>query len=136
VGALAIGRLTVGRARLRRVEIGELTVGRLDVGADGSGGKLTALALVHAAPGKGDALARLLIEHEAASQPGTLLFRAHRSRTDPDRFLFCEAYADEAAFERHAQAPRFGDLVEEAAGKGLLAASGGDPLEIGFYLAI
>jgi len=134
VGALAIGRLSVGRARLRRVEIGELSVGRLDVRAVGAGGKLSALARVRAAPGRGDDLARLL--REAAGAPGTLLYRAHRSGVDPDLFLFCESYADAAAFERHAAAPRLEALLRQAAGEGIVAASGDGALEVGLYRAL
>jgi quinol monooxygenase YgiN len=136
VGALAVGRLSVGRARLRRVEIGELTVGRLDVGADGTGGKLAALARIRAAPGKGDALERLLRDHAAASEPGALLYRAHRSPVDPDRFMFHEAYTSEESFERHAQAPLFGDVLRLAAEEGLIAASADDPVEIELYRTI
>ncbi len=134
VGALAVGRLSVGRARLRRVEIGELTVGRLDVGADGTG-RLTAVARIHAAPGKGDALERLLLNQAAASGPGSLLFRAHRSRTDPDLFLFYESYADETAFEQHAQAAGLHALLRQAAEQGL-AASADDPAEVEIYRSI
>ncbi len=136
VGALAIGRLTVGRARLRRVEIGELTVGRLDIGADASGGRLAALARIRAAPGKGDAFERLLRDHAAASAPGALLYRAHRSPVDPDRFMFHETYTGEEAFERHAQAPLFGDVLRLAAEEGLIAASADDALEVEFYRTI
>ena len=89
VGALAVGRLSVGRARLRRVEIGELAVGRLDVGADAAGGRITAVVRIRAAPGKGDALERLLLDQAAGIVPGSLLHRARRSRTDLDVFLFC-----------------------------------------------
>ena len=136
VGALAVGRLTVGRARLRRVEIGELAVGRLEVGADGTAGKLTAVARIRTAPGKGDALERLLLDQVAGSDPGTWLHRALRSRRDPDLFLVFESYADEAAFERHAQAPRLDALLRLAADKGLVAASNDDPVEVELYRTI
>jgi quinol monooxygenase YgiN len=135
VGALAIGRLGVGRARLGRVDIGELTVGRLEIGADAAGGRLTALARIHAAPGQGDAFEAFLVK-EAASDPGTLLYRAHRSSSDPDLFLFTESYPDEAAFERHAQAPRFDTLLRQAAEQGLLAASPDEAVGIELYRAI
>jgi quinol monooxygenase YgiN len=136
VGALAVGRLTVGRARLRRVEIGELAVGRLDVGAGGTGAKLTAVARIRAAPGKGDALERLLQDQLDGSEPGTLLHRAHRSRIDPDLFLFCESYADEAGFEHHAQVPQLDELLRQAAGEGLLASSNDDPVEVELFRTI
>jgi quinol monooxygenase YgiN len=135
VGALAVGRLTVGRARLRRVEIGELAVGRLEIGA-GAGGALAAVARIRAAPGKGDALERLVREEGAEGDPGGLLYRAHRSRTDPDLFLFHAAYAEEAGFEEHAQAARFDALLREAAEQGLVAVSRDEPVEVEFYRAI
>jgi quinol monooxygenase YgiN len=131
VGALAVGRLSIGRARLRRVEIGELTVGRLALGA-GTGGRLTAVLRVRAAPGRGDALAHLLADPGKAA-PGSLIRRARRSRHEPDRFLFCETYADEAAFDRHAEAPRLDALLRQAAGDGLLADDG--PPEVELYRA-
>ena len=136
VGALAVGRLTVGRARLRRVEIGELAVGRLDVGAVGTGGKLAAFARIRSTPGQGDALERFLLEQVAGSDPDTLLDRAHRSRTDPDLFLFCESHADEAAFERQPQTPRLDALLRQAAEKGLVAASDVAPVEVELYRTI
>lgn len=89
VGALAIGRLSVGRARLRRVEIDELIVGRIEFRADGASGP-AAVARIAAAPGKGDALERFLRHHRAGSEPGAPPFRAHRSRSDPDMFLFLD----------------------------------------------
>ena len=125
VGALAVGRLTVGRARLRRVEIGELTVGRLAIGADGAGA-LSALARIRAAPGRGDALERYLLQPDARNEPGTLLYRARRARHDPDLFLFHESYADEAAFERHAEVPHLEARLRQAAEQGLVAAPDAD----------
>lgn len=136
VGALAIGRLTVGRARLRRVEIGDLIVGRLDLGGERPSGKLTAVARIRTAPGKGDAFERLLLDQAAGSEPGSLLSCAQRSRTDPDRFLFHASYADEAAFDRHAQAPRFDALLRQAAEQRLVAASTDDPVEVELYRTI
>ena len=136
VGALAVGRLSVGRARLRRVEIGELAVGRLDVGADAAGGRITAVVRIRAAPGKGDALERLLLDQAAGIEPGSLLHRARRSRTDLDVFLFCQSYADEAAFERHARVPRLDALLRQATEEGLVAASDDDPIEVELYRAL
>jgi quinol monooxygenase YgiN len=136
VGALAVGRLSVGRARLRRVEIGELAVGRLDVGAVGTAGRLTAFARIRAMRGKGDALERLLLEQLAKDDPDALLDRAHRSAIDPDSFLICESYADEAAFEGQPPTPRLNALLRQAAEKGLVAASDGAPVEVELYRTI
>ncbi len=133
VGALAVGRLTVGRARLRRMEIDELTVGRLEVGADASGGTLTAVARIRAVPGMGHALARLLAEEARGSAPGCLLGRAHRSPSDPDAFLFCETYADEAGFDAYAQAAQLEALLLRAVEEGLVVASGDAPVEVVLY---
>ena len=136
VGALAVGRLTVGRARLRRVEIGELAVGRLEVGADGVAGKPAAVCRIRAAPGKGDDLERLVLEEIAGSEPGVLPYRAHRSPTDPDLFLFYETHAKEGPFGRHQQLPRFDALLRQAAEQGLVAASSDDPVRIELYRTI
>ncbi|MFO1140940.1 MAG: hypothetical protein U1E59_00885 [Amaricoccus sp.] len=130
VGALAIGRLSIGRARLRRVEIGELRVGRLDIG---TGGPLTAVARVRAAPGKGDALQHLLLE---GAEPGSLFAGLRRSLVDPDLFLLCAGYADESAFARLAAPPRLHALLRRAAASGLLAAPAEVPVEVELFAAV
>jgi quinol monooxygenase YgiN len=136
VGALAIGRLSVGRARLRRVEIGELTVGRLEIGLSGrQPGTLTAIIRIRAAPGKGDAMARLLLDHVSswrADEPGVLLHPPHRSASDPDLFLLCEYYADEA-FERLAHAARLDAFRQRVTEQELAAGSDDDAVEIELY---
>ena len=67
-------------------------------------GMVTVVAHIRAAKGKGDALAALLVEQAAAvrkSEPGCLVYRPHRSTSDPELFLFYECYANDAAFELH-----------------------------------
>jgi quinol monooxygenase YgiN len=139
VGALAIGRLSVGRARLRRVEIGELSVGRLDIGPSGRRpGMLTAVTRIRAAPGKGDAMARLLLDQASlirADQSGVLLYPPHRSTSDPNLFLLYEHYADEAAFERRNHAARL-DAFRRVAEPGLVASSADDAVEVELYRTI
>lgn len=132
VGALAIGRLRVGRARLGRVEIDELAVGRLAIGADAAG-HMTAVARVRTAAGEGDALGRHLSDRMAGSGPASLLRHALRSEADPDLFLFCASYADEAAFERHAQADAFNAFLRHAVEQGVVLAAGGAPAEVVLY---
>ena len=69
---------------------------------------LTVVAELRAAPGKGDALAALLVEQMAAvraSEPGCTAYLAHRSTTDPELFFFYETYVDDAAFEIHRASP-------------------------------
>jgi quinol monooxygenase YgiN len=69
---------------------------------------LTVVARIRAATGKGDALAALLSEQAAVvrgAEPGCLVYRVHRSTSDPDLFLFYETYADDAAFDLHRKAP-------------------------------
>ena len=68
--------------------------------------------------------------------PGSLLHRARRSRTDLDVFLFCQSYADEAAFERHARVPRLDALLRQATEEELVAASDDDPIEVELYRAL
>ena len=130
VGALAVGRLTVGRARLRRVEIGELTVGRVRIGDGDVAGRLIAIARVNALPGKGDELEQLVQDRTDSLRPGDLPYRAHRSRVDPDLFLFSEAHASEAPLERGAAPPGFEDLLRQAAEEGLIAAFTDDQVEL------
>ncbi len=111
VGALAVGRLSIGRARLRRVDIGQLTVGRLDVGVIGKAGDLTAVTRIRTLPGRGDAFERLLLDRAAGSEPGTPFHHAQRSQNDPDLFALYKTFADEAAFERDAQARAIDTLL-------------------------
>lgn len=136
IGAMAVGRLRVGRAQMRRVDIGELTVGRLDVGEFGMAGSLAAVARIRTPPGKGDAFERFLKEHTAGTGPGPSFIQAHRSRTDPDLFMFRETHAGEAAIERQEQAPRLGALLRAAAEIGLVSASAVNPVEVELYRAI
>jgi quinol monooxygenase YgiN len=72
----------------------------------------------------------------AGSEPGALLYRAHRSRIDPDLFLLYETYPDERALERHAHAPGFDALLRQAADQGLVAAADDDPPEVELYETI
>ena len=132
LGALAIGRLRVGRASLRRVEIGELAVGRLAVGGVAVPGGLTGVARLRAAPGMGDALERLLRDRTADSGPEASLFRAHRSRNEPDLFLLHESSASETA-----EAPRWlEDLLRQTAELGLVADPADAPVEVERFRAI
>ena len=137
VGALAIGRLSVGRARLRRVEIGDLAVGRLDIGPGGRHpGMLTAVTRIRAAPGRGDAMARLLRDQLSlvrTGEPGTFLYPPYRSTSDPDLFLLYEQYADEAAFEPRTHVARLDAFRQRAAEQGLVASSADDAVEVEFY---
>ena len=66
------------------------------------------VAKLRASPGKGDALASLLLEQCAvvrATEPGCTTYRLHRADDDPDLFLFYEAYVDDAAFDAHRRSP-------------------------------
>jgi quinol monooxygenase YgiN len=86
---------------------------------------LTVVARVRAATGKGAALAALLVEQAAAvraSEPGCLVYRAHRSARDPELFLFYEMYADDAAFEAHRAAPHLVAFRERREREGLVEA--------------
>ena len=69
---------------------------------------LTVVATLRAARNKGDALAALLAEQAEVvlrDEPGCLVYRAHRSVSDPDLFLFFETYENEAALDAHRRAP-------------------------------
>lgn len=84
---------------------------------------LTVVAKVRAARGKGDALAALLSEQTAVvlgAEPGCLVYRAHRSTTDPELFLFYESYVDDAAFEIHRDAPHLAAFRQRREREGLI----------------
>jgi quinol monooxygenase YgiN len=140
VGALAIGRLAVGRARLRRVEIGELSVGRLEIGSgDPRPGMLIAVTRIRAAPGKGDEMARVLLDQLSAirtDERGILLHPPHRSMSDPDLFLLYEHYVDEAAFERGTHAARLDAIRQRIAEHELVAGSLDDAVEVELFQTI
>jgi len=83
---------------------------------------LTVVARIRAAQGKGDALAALLTEQVAAvraAEPGCLIYRPHRSTTNPDLFIFYEQYRDDAAFDAHRKAPHLAAFRERREREGL-----------------
>ena len=63
--------------------------------------------------GHDEEVAGLIPELVAASrsEPGCLLYLAHRHREDPRRFLFYEQYEDEAAFNAHTRSEHYQRLV-------------------------
>ena len=83
---------------------------------------LTVVAKIRAAKGKGDALAALLAEQAEVvrkAEPGCLVYRPHRSTTDPEIFLFYEQYRDEAALDAHRKAPHLARYRERRDKEGL-----------------
>jgi quinol monooxygenase YgiN len=83
---------------------------------------LTVVAKIRAAKGKGDALAALLEEQAEVvrkAEPGCLVYRPHRSTTDPELFLFYEQYRDEAALDAHRKAPHLALYRERREKEGL-----------------
>ena len=81
------------------------------------------IARIRAAKGKGDALAALLVEQAHAvrsAEPGCTAYRPHRSTSDPDFFMFYEAYRDEAAFEAHRNAPHLAAFRQRREREGLV----------------
>jgi quinol monooxygenase YgiN len=50
---------------------------------------------------------------KVAQEPGTLTYTLHRSRKDPNVFLFYEKYEDEAALKAHSSTPYFKELFGE-----------------------
>ena len=86
--------------------------------------EVTVVAKVRAAAGRGDALAALLTEQAAAvrrAEPACLVYKVHRSASDPDAFLFYEVYADDAAFELHRQSAHLAAYRERRESQGLTA---------------
>ena len=67
--------------------------------------------------GEGAKIDAILRQLAAAirSEPGNLLFIAHRSKDDPNEILLYEQYKDEQAFLDHRQTAHFKTLVLEQA---------------------
>jgi quinol monooxygenase YgiN len=83
----------------------------------------TVVATIRAAKGNGDALAALLAEQAAVvrrEEPGCLVYRPHRSHTDPELFVFYEVYRDQAAFDAHRKAPHLAAFRERREREGLV----------------
>jgi len=76
--------------------------------------------------GSEDRVAALLEELTAASraEPGCVAYTPHRSTEEARDFLIYEAYADEAAFETHADSEHFRRLVLDEAVPDLLESRG------------
>jgi len=73
------------------------------------------VAKISPAKGTGDALAALLTEQAGVvrkAEPGYLVYRPHRSRKDPDLFIFYEMCKDDAAFDVHRKAPHLATYRE------------------------
>jgi quinol monooxygenase YgiN len=95
----------------------------------------TVVANIRAAKGKEDALAAFLTEQVAAvikAEPGCLVYRLHRSVTDPAQFCFYEMFKDEAAFELHRNSPHIAAFRERREKEGLIAA----PAEVVVYRSV
>lgn len=64
--------------------------------------------------GEADAVAdvlRRMTDAVRAGEPGTLLFRPHRSAENDHLFFLYELFADQAAFETHQKTPHFQTLI-------------------------
>ena len=96
---------------------------------------LTVVAKLRAAKGKGDALAAFLSEQAAVvlgAEPGCLVYRAHRSTTDTELFLFYETYVDDKAFEAHRNAPHLSAFRQRREQQGLVVGK----VEVEIYRSI
>ena len=81
-------------------------------------GSLALAVTWEAKPGEAESVADLLRQMAAAvaaAEPGTLMFRPHRSAANDHLFFLYELFADEAAFARHQETPHFKRLVLEQA---------------------
>ena len=97
------------------------------------GNVLTVVAKLSAKPGKGDELAGILAEQVAAvrrAEPDCLVYRLHRSKKDPDLFLFYEQYRSDAAFDLHRKAPHLAAFRDR---RDPLVAG---PPQVDFYLSL
>lgn len=66
-----------------------------------------------AKPGEADAIADVLGRMSTAvrAEPGTLLFRPHRSAENDHQFFLYELFADQAAFDSHQKTAHFQALI-------------------------
>jgi len=86
--------------------------------------RLTVVARLRSAQGKGDALATLLSEQAAVirdAEPGCLVYRIHRGTHDPELFLIYETYVDDAAFDLHRRSSHLAAYRERREREGLTA---------------
>jgi (4S)-4-hydroxy-5-phosphonooxypentane-2,3-dione isomerase len=58
---------------------------------------------------------RILQEH-SRKEPGCMQYVGHQSTQEPRRFLFYEAYKDEAAIQAHRDAPYYKQYVDGGLG--------------------
>lgn len=71
-----------------------------------------------AKPGEVDSVVDLLDRMTAAvhaNEPGTLLFRPHRSPDNDHVFFLYELFVDQAAYEAHLKTPHFQTLILDEA---------------------
>lgn len=71
-----------------------------------------------AKPGEADAVADALnrmADAVRAAEPGTLLFRPHRSPDNDHLFFLYELFANQTAFETHQKTPHFQALILDEA---------------------
>jgi quinol monooxygenase YgiN len=98
-------------------------------------GLITIVARIRAAKARGDALAALLTEQAAVvrkAEPGCLVYRPHRSTTDPDVFVFYEVYESDEAFDAHRKAPHLAAYRERREREGLVDG----PVDVQIYRAL
>lgn len=96
---------------------------------------VTVVATLRAAKGKADALAALLVEQAGVirqTEPGCVVYRVHRSTSDPDAFLFYEVYTDDAAFAAHRASPHLAQYRKRREDEGLLDG----PVDVRVYRSI
>jgi quinol monooxygenase YgiN len=66
-------------------------------------------------PEKRQAFLNAALEDARAStknEPGCLRFDVYNDKTDPSKFVFVEAYRDEAAFQEHMKSPHLAKFRE------------------------
>jgi quinol monooxygenase YgiN len=74
---------------------------------------LVVTAFWKAKPGETEAVAAILrrFAPQAQSEPGTLAFVVHQSKSEPSEFFIYEAFDDEKAFEEHQKTAHFKSLI-------------------------
>jgi quinol monooxygenase YgiN len=102
-------------------------------GGDPVGGVLTVLARIYPRAGREAEVESLLLRMAEAvrrHEPDCLVYRPHRSTTEPAVFCFYEQYRTDEAFEFHRTAPHLADY--RAAMQALVAR----PTEIELYRSL
>jgi hypothetical protein len=121
---------------MKRHASGKSSWGGSRRGADPTAARPMALARLRAAPGRGDAFARLVAGRMGEGEPGPLVSRVFRAGGDPDLFLVRTARADGGALGPEPWAPWLDAVLRDAVARDLVPAPIARPPEADLFLPI